>query len=169
MVVMATGKIGLGPACAATGVVSPATEVSASAPVASSVLRSSEVMHSSLHYFYLVSQSKGPVRTRALSLSRRKNPLMLDFRRQLAAIGGELGHDLLVQPDVHAGGVVGVTGIAKLLGEFLAGGEAGVDVERLHQVDDRGPPFQLLMLGGHRLVQDRRDVDALRGRRRRRA
>src|SRR5689334_397649 len=56
---------------------------------------------------------------------------VLDLGRQLAAIGGELGHHLLVQPDVHARGVVGVTAIAELLGQLLARSEAGIDVERL--------------------------------------
>src|SRR6202022_4998940 len=60
---------------------------------------------------------------------------VLDLGRQLAAIGSELGHHLLVQPDIHAGGIVGVAGIAEFLGELLARGKAGVDVERLHQVD----------------------------------
>ncbi len=49
---------------------------------------------------------------------------VLDLRRQLAAVGCELGHHLLVQPDIHARGIVGVAGIAELLGEFFARGEA---------------------------------------------
>ena len=48
---------------------------------------------------------------------------VLDFRRQLAAIGRELRHHLLVQPDIHARGIIGVAGIAELLGKFLARGE----------------------------------------------
>jgi hypothetical protein len=39
---------------------------------------------------------------------------VLDIRRQLAAIGGQLGHDLLVQPDIHARGIAAVAGIAEL-------------------------------------------------------
>ena len=61
---------------------------------------------------------------------------VLDFRRQLAAIGRELRHHLLVQPDIHARGIIGVAGIAELLGKLLPRGKTGIDVERLHQVDD---------------------------------
>jgi len=38
----------------------------------------------------------------------------------------------------------------QLIGELLAQ-SAGIDVERLHQIADRGPPFQLFLLGGDRL------------------
>src|SRR5690242_2811370 len=89
---------------------------------------------------------------------------VLDLRRQLAAIGGELAHHLLVQPDVHAGGIIGVAGVAELLGKLLARREAGVDVERLHQVDDGVLPVELLALGGDGLVEDGSDIDRLRRR-----
>src|SRR5205085_8933135 len=78
----------------------------------------------------------------------------------------KLGHHLLVQPDVHAGGIVGVAGVAELLGKLLARRETGVDVERLHQVDDGVLPVELLSLGGDRLVEDGSDVDRLCRRRR---
>src|SRR5262245_31495522 len=87
---------------------------------------------------------------------------VLDLRRQLAAVGGELGHHLLVQPDVHAGGIIGVAGVAELLGKLLARREAGVEVESLHQIDDGVLPVQLLLLGRDRLVEDGSDVDCLR-------
>jgi hypothetical protein len=69
-----------------------------------------------------------------------------------------------MQPDIHAGGIVGVAGVAELLGELLARRDAGIDVERLHQVDDRGAPCQLFFLAGNRLVEDGRDIDGLRRR-----
>src|SRR5262249_38485634 len=86
---------------------------------------------------------------------------VLDVRRELAAIGRELGHHLLVQPDIHGRGIIGVTGVAKLVSELLACAEAGIDVEGLHEVDDRGPPFELLALGLRSLVDDLRDIDTL--------
>ncbi len=46
--------------------------------------------------------------------------LVLDLRRQLAAVGGEFRHHLLVQPDVHAGGIIAVAGVTEFLREFLA-------------------------------------------------
>jgi hypothetical protein len=55
-------------------------------------------------------------------------------------------------------GIVGVAGIA----ELLADAEAGIDIERLHQIDDRGSPFQLLLFGGDRLIQDGGNVHGLR-------
>src|SRR4051794_4642471 len=94
---------------------------------------------------------------------------MLDLGWQLAAIGSELGHHLLVQPDVHARGIIAVAGIAQFLCEVLARTEAGINIERLHQIDNRGSPFQPFLLRGHRLVQNRCDVDGLPGRSRRRA
>ena len=64
-----------------------------------------------------------------------------------------------MQPDVHGRGIVGVAGVTEFGRQFLARGEAGVDIERLHQVDDRGAPFQLFALGGDRLVEDGGDID----------
>src|SRR5882672_11431414 len=94
--------------------------------------------------------------------------LMLDLGRQFAAIRGKFGHYLLVQPDVHAGGIIAVTGVTELLGKVLARTEAGIDVERLHQVDDRGAPCQLFALCGSCLVHDGCDIDGLCRRSRRR-
>jgi len=86
---------------------------------------------------------------------------MFDLRGQLASAGGELGHDLLVQPDIHAGGIIGVAGIAQLLGKFLSCGEARIYVERLHKVDNRSPPFQLLMFCRDGFIQNRRHIHGL--------
>src|SRR3954466_10525744 len=96
MVVAATGKIDFGPACAWAGVV-VAAPASASAPVARTARRSR--------------WSMGVLLLALVGCCRpRKRPApgggliawsivsVLDLRRQLAAIGGELGHHLLVQP-----------------------------------------------------------------------
>jgi hypothetical protein len=48
---------------------------------------------------------------------------LLDFGRQLATIRREFGHHLLVQPDVHAGGIIAVAGVAEFLGKFFARGK----------------------------------------------
>src|SRR5262245_52481243 len=58
----------------------------------------------------------------------------LELGRNLAAILGELGHDLLVQPDVHGGGVVHVAAVFELLSELLACRQAAVEIQELHQV-----------------------------------
>src|SRR5205085_9510620 len=56
--------------------------------------------------------------------------------------------------------------ISELLGEVLARSEAGVDVERLHEIDDRGAPFQLFALvRGGRRVDDRGNIHGRPGRR----
>ena len=105
-------------------------------------------------------QQRRPASPRAFAVVDEAS--VLDFRRQLAAIGGELGHHLLVQPDVHARGIIAVAGVAELLGELLARREARIDVERLHQVDDRGAPLQLFALGFDSRVEDRCDIDGCR-------
>ena len=54
---------------------------------------------------------------------------MLQIVGDLAAILGELDHDLLVQPHIHLGRVLHVAGVMELLGELLARGLAfGVGV-----------------------------------------
>src|SRR3546814_15275400 len=58
------------------------------------------------------------------------------------AVRGEFAHHRLVQPDVHFGTAVEFAGIAEFLRELLAVGEARVDVEQFHQVDDRGAPVE---------------------------
>src|SRR3954466_11097595 len=52
--------------------------------------------------------------------------LMLDVGRKLAAIGRQLAHHLLVQPDIHAGAVIAVARKAEFLREFLSRRQAGV-------------------------------------------
>ena len=78
----------------------------------------------------------------------------------------QLRHHLLVQPDVHLGGAVERAGVAELLGELLAGVEAGVEVEELHQVDDRLLPVVVRAAALVGLLLDHR-LDLLAGHRRR--
>src|SRR2546423_14812963 len=114
MVVVPTGKIAFGPAWASAEVA--AAPASANAPVARIVLRSTVSMGFSLSLLLLrmkkARDGAGLPRLETISS-------MLDLGRQLAAIGGELRHHLLVQPDVHARGIIAVAGIAELLGEIL--------------------------------------------------
>src|SRR3954471_7015058 len=166
MVVAATGKIDFGPACAWAGVVA-AAPASARAPVARIVRRSRWSMGVLPLALVAYCRSRKRPAPGAGLIAWSIVVSVLDLRRQLAAVGGELGHHLLVQPDVHARRVVGVAGVAELLGEVLARRKAGVDVERLHQVDDGVLPVQLLPLGRDRLVEDGSDVDGLRRRSRR--
>jgi hypothetical protein len=69
-------------------------------------------------------------------------------RRNFTTIRGKLGHDLLVQPDVHVCRVAGVSGVAKLLRKLLARGQAGVNIKRFHQVDDRTRPTGTTLFDG---------------------
>src|SRR5271166_980388 len=75
----------------------------------------------------------------------------LETVRHLAAALGELGHHLLMQPDVHFRGAVECAGIAELMGELLAGAQAAVEVEQLHQIDDRLLPVVFFFLPGGEL------------------
>src|SRR5271167_4135344 len=99
IVVAGTEKIGFGAACAPAGAPRAAAPVSASAPVASTVLRSTSFMTFS-PVPPAFRTSKRPAVPRAFC-DRVRRRLPFDIGRQLAAIGGELGHHLLVQPDVH--------------------------------------------------------------------
>jgi hypothetical protein len=68
-------------------------------------------------------------------------------------------HHLLVQPDVHGGGIAGIPGVVQFLRQFLAGLQAGIDVQQLKQVDDRGAPVQRLPgLGGFG-IENGLDID----------
>ena len=63
---------------------------------------------------------------------RRAQPagtLRLEMLGHLAAGLGELDHHLPVQPDIHLRRAVERAGITKLLGQFLAGAEAAVELE----------------------------------------
>lgn len=84
-----------------------------------------------------------------------KRALGLDVVWQLAAFGSQLGYDLLDQKDVHASTVIGVAGIAKFFGKLFARTEGAVDIQRLHQIDDRSTPFELFAFGFDSGIEDR--------------
>src|SRR5258705_8437504 len=86
---------------------------------------------------------------------------MLQIGRNFAAIRGQFGHHLLVQPNIHAGGVAGITGVAEFHGKLLASAQAGVNVERFHQIDNRRSPLQLFLLVSDGLIENRCDIDGL--------
>jgi uncharacterized membrane protein YeaQ/YmgE (transglycosylase-associated protein family) len=72
--------------------------------------------------------------------------LMLEVVRHVAAILREFSHDLLVQPDVHGCRIVRVAGIMQFLSQLLARGQAAVQVEDFHQVNDRSAPIEFFLL-----------------------
>src|SRR5262245_17110208 len=55
--------------------------------------------------------------------------LMLQVGGNLAAVLGQLEHDLLVEPDVHRRGIFGVAGVLQLSGQLLARRQAAVQFE----------------------------------------
>src|ERR1700681_3681184 len=65
-------------------------------------------------------KQKGPRKAGPHDVSTDVDRSDLEIGRQLAAIGGELSQHLLVQPDVHGRGIIGVASVMKLLGQFLA-------------------------------------------------
>ena len=90
---------------------------------------------------------------------------VLEIGRDLAAVLLELLDDLLVQPDVHRGRVVLVAGVVQLVGQLLAGVQARIQIEQLHQIDDRGAPVQLLRVLRGQVVEHGLDIDrSTRGR-----
>src|ERR1700722_1688736 len=175
IVVAGTVKMGFGSDWASAGTVCVAAPASANALEARMVLRSTVFM-GIFPVLLLLERLSSPAslaRQDAVAVKKkararaglpeltRGDRSPFDVGWQLATIGSELGHHLLVQPDVHAGGVAGVAGVAKFLRQLLARGKTGMDIARLHQIDDRGPPLQLFALGLDRLVQDGRDIDGL--------
>src|SRR5262245_4278183 len=83
----------------------------------------------------------------------RRGSGVLEALRHFPAGLGELDHHLLVQPDVHRRGAVERAGIAEFLRQLLACAEAAVQLEKLHQIDDRCVPVEVLVL----LVGEPRD------------
>src|ERR1700761_7491175 len=157
IVVAGTAKMGFGPDWASAGTVCVAAPANASALEARMVLRSTVFMgiFPVLLLLERLSSPASPARQDAVAVKKKAraraglSELMrgdrspFDVGWQLAAVGGELGHHLLVQPDVHAGGIVGVAGVAEFFRQFLACGKTGIDIERFHQINDRGAPLQL--------------------------
>ena len=62
---------------------------------------------------------------------------VLETDRHHAAALGKLRHDLLVQPDVHFRRAIESSSVAELLRQLLAGAKAAVELEQLHEIDDR--------------------------------
>ena len=52
--------------------------------------------------------------------------LVFQIFGNFAAVGGEFGHDLFVQPNVHAGRVIHVASVTEFLGKLLARAKARV-------------------------------------------
>jgi len=68
----------------------------------------------------------------------------------------------VMQARCHAGGIM----LCQVASSWQALACARLESSRApHQIDDRGAPFQLFLLGGDRVVRNRREVDGLRGRR----
>jgi hypothetical protein len=83
------------------------------------VTSGSSETNSSAHFCRLAWTTCGP----AYSICWRSSGsslLMLQVRRNLAAIRHDLRNDLFVKPDIHVGGVIGIAGIFKLLRKLLA-------------------------------------------------
>lgn len=62
--------------------------------------------------------------------------LVRQFFGDGAAIFGEFGHHLFVQPYVHFRAAILGAGIAQLFSQLLAVGERRVQADQLHQIDD---------------------------------
>jgi hypothetical protein len=65
-----------------------------------------------------------------------------------SAIFRKLDHHLLVQPDVHRGSIFRIARVVQLLGQLLASSKAAVQLEKLHQIYNRVPPIEFLLIAG---------------------
>ena len=75
-----------------------------------------------------------------------------------AATLGKLRHDLLVQPQVHFGRAIEGAGVAEFLGQLFAGAKAAVELQQLHQIDDRLLPVEIFALLVVDFLEDRFEV-----------
>ena len=63
-----------------------------------------------------------------------------------------------MQPDVHARRVIHVARIVQFLRQLLAGVQAAVEIQELHQVNDRSAPVELLGVLAGKMGEDRLDI-----------
>jgi hypothetical protein len=63
--------------------------------------------------------------------------LVLETVRHHAAALSKFDHDLLVEPDVHFRRAIEFALVSEFLRQLLAGAKAAVQLEQLHQIDDR--------------------------------
>src|SRR5262249_41484457 len=75
-------------------------------------------------------------------------------------------HDLLVQPDVDCSSIVFVAGVVQFFCKLLARRETAVELEKLHEINDRPSPLELFLVLTGELRQDVLDVDRRLRRRR---
>src|SRR5262245_43652299 len=118
--------------------------------------------------FYLLRMAIRRSPTKMCGLSQVES-LNLERVGNFATVFGELDHYLLVQPDIHLGGVVRIASVIQLLCQLFACRNAAVEIEQLHQVDNGMPPIELLLILAGKVRKNGRDIDlSLRcGRRRR--
>ena len=92
---------------------------------------------------------------------RRKIPSLFlqQVLRNFGSVGGELSHHFLVQPHVHRGRVVGIAIVVQVLRELLAGGEAAIHPDELHQIYNRTFPVEFLGVLRSELVEHGCEID----------
>ena len=92
--------------------------------------------------------TSGPSEARRSSSRDALAPIMQrsiqELRGNVAAIFGKLLQQRLVKKHVHLRRVIYVAAVVQLGREFLAFRKAGIHTQRLHQVDARMTPVQLL-------------------------
>lgn len=59
---------------------------------------------------------------------------MMETLWDLASAGGEFFHDRFVQPGIHAGRILGITGVTELLSQGRPILETGIEIGELHQI-----------------------------------
>src|SRR6266436_5864654 len=92
-----------------------------------------------------------------LDIPLRRSGVLETVRHDAAAFS-ELCHHLLVEPDVHFRRAIELTLVTELLSKLLASAEATVELEQLHQIDNRFSPIQFLFLRVGELLDDVLDL-----------
>ena len=86
--------------------------------------------------------------------------LVKQFFWHLTAVVGDLPQDGAVQPCVPlCRAVLKTRRRAELVGEFPSSSSTAIHVEQLEQVDDRGPPVELLRVLSRQLLEASCDID----------